>query len=632
MCALAIAAGCSNGKATKELGGSVRVDIVKVPDDVGCIRIDVAGTRSLRQDFDVQPGQAAVMMMTGVPVGDDIFYGSAFPGACAQVGPGQDPTWISDPVHGQVQNGRQIAVLINLYQQGSVKVGVNFVVDPSTGGPCVDASNPNCLNPADAEGSVNAPPPDAARMVGPADFAARLNDGSLILTSGRIEAAAAARFAARAEESRAIVEKMLANQPDVLAALEAEPVEDAGLRKAGDGNYVMKLQDSDRSVMTMGSFFKWNSVASAMRRYGTRSNQLAIYATYFEKLPAEYIAQRQLPTPEQLSKFEGPVIERLNLDLAADLGNIIKLLPPVQATAPSCDKEEGSPAVTTDEALPGCKPAGLFVSADFPLKPSATCVKDQGNRGSCVAFGLTGAVEAKIADTQGRWTNLSEERLYFWAKQPNTYGDGLDTAGVAAAMASTGFRYPFEAAWNYNPSRSRIDWKPVPAYTDSCVGYSGAHCSDTAHQGSMVCVDLIIFRFCGWDGSAPATAGFQVTSSAELMNYGANAGTALSVLALALHTPVVMSTAVTPSFDGAAANGIARFNGAGETSRGGHALAVLGYINNADLPDGTPQGSGGGYFIVKNSWGNCWKDGGYVYLPYDWVRTYAYSLVTLGVH
>jgi hypothetical protein len=199
-------------------------------------------------------------------------------------------------------------------------------------------------------------------------------------------------------------------------------------------------------------------------------------------------------------------------------------------------------------------------------------------------------------------------------------------------MVSTGFRYPFESTWNYNPARSRVDWKPIPAYTNSCVGYGGRHCSDTAHQGDLFCVDLLFFRFCAIDGSAPADAGFRVTGSYELMDFGANAATALAILAVALHTPVVMSANVVPSFDKAAANGIATFSGPGETSRGGHAIAILGSVGNGQLPKGTPAGAGGGYFIVKNSWGNCWKDGGYVYLPYDWVRTYAYSLVSIGAN
>ncbi|MDH5676813.1 MAG: hypothetical protein OEZ06_32150, partial [Myxococcales bacterium] len=43
-------------------------------------------------------------------------------------------------------------------------------------------------------------------------------------------------------------------------------------------------------------------------------------------------------------------------------------------------------------------PAHIFDLHRFPLKWRATCVKNQRNRGTCVAFGITAAVETKIAD------------------------------------------------------------------------------------------------------------------------------------------------------------------------------------------------------------------------------------------
>jgi len=45
-------------------------------------------------------------------------------------------------------------------------------------------------------------------------------------------------------------------------------------------------------------------------------------------------------------------------------------------------------------------------------------------------------------------------------------------------------------------------------------------------------------------------------------------------------------------------------------SKGGHALLIVGYDSNSTIP-------GGGYFIVKNSWGKNCGDKGYQYLPYD---------------
>lgn len=46
-----------------------------------------------------------------------------------------------------------------------------------------------------------------------------------------------------------------------------------------------------------------------------------------------------------------------------------------------------------------------------------------------------------------------------------------------------------------------------------------------------------------------------------------------------------------------------------KVSNGGHALAIVGYKDDANI-------KGGGYFIVKNSWGTDCGDKGYQYVPY----------------
>jgi C1A family cysteine protease len=48
--------------------------------------------------------------------------------------------------------------------------------------------------------------------------------------------------------------------------------------------------------------------------------------------------------------------------------------------------------------------------------------------------------------------------------------------------------------------------------------------------------------------------------------------------------------------------------GAGEATRGGHAVTVVGYDERTDRE-----------FIIRNSWGIGWGDGGYGYLPYGYL-------------
>lgn len=53
--------------------------------------------------------------------------------------------------------------------------------------------------------------------------------------------------------------------------------------------------------------------------------------------------------------------------------------------------------------------------------------------------------------------------------------------------------------------------------------------------------------------------------------------------------------------------------------RGAHAVHVVAWVDNAWVPRSAPRASGG-YFIVKSSWGRTYGDGGYAYVPVEWLR------------
>ena len=76
---------------------------------------------------------------------------------------------------------------------------------------------------------------------------------------------------------------------------------------------------------------------------------------------------------------------------------------------------------------------------------------------------------------------------------------------------------------------------------------------------------------------------------------------------------------------GGLAPGIVNWD-SGIDSIGGHAVVIVGYVPNGEIPENAAAqpGYGGGYLIAKNSWG-CGGDGGYMYLAYDWVIDQAKS-------
>jgi hypothetical protein len=57
----------------------------------------------------------------------------------------------------------------------------------------------------------------------------------------------------------------------------------------------------------------------------------------------------------------------------------------------------------------------------------------------------------------------------------------------------------------------------------------------------------------------------------------------------------------------------------------GHSVPLVGYRRDGAF-------AGGGYFVFRNSWGSGWGDGGYGYMPFEYVSTYANDLVAYTTH
>ncbi len=311
------------------------------------------------------------------------------------------------------------------------------------------------------------------------------------------------------------------------------------------------------------------------------------------------------------------------------------------------------------------KPGGLWETATWPLKYFDTCTKQQGRRGTCLAFAITAGREIRVAQRYGRWVNRSEQHLHYVAKRrlfPAEYGDGLSASLLLARLHDEDYRQPLEQDWDYNPSRSRIENSAARTYSNSCVGYGGAEqafCSDTTHQGRIVCGQWGGVQLCAVIAPplGPTTVR-SVDAPAELWDpKDPEHGLRNVIVALLNHQPVVILLQVTESFDSPDENGFVRFRpsqaklcpgargdakcnevGEGdceckkaddcECSRGGHAVLAVGFIPATKLPADTPD-STGGFLIVKNSWG-CAGDGGYWYLPASWVRSFTRSVRPVG--
>jgi hypothetical protein len=135
--------------------------------------------------------------------------------------------------------------------------------------------------------------------------------------------------------------------------------------------------------------------------------------------------------------------------------------------------------------------SGLYRNCDWPLKYYTTCIRQQGGRGTCSSFGSVAAVEAWVAKNEGRWVNLSEQDLYKqqrldWFPLPYYYGDGGSPPLSFFEQLLTGYRFPYERDWDYNPSYKRIEDDANKVYRRSGDEHRGLAWSDANHQAAAV--------------------------------------------------------------------------------------------------------------------------------------------------
>ncbi len=364
---------------------------------------------------------------------------------------------------------------------------------------------------------------------------------------------------------------------------------------------------------------------------------------------------------------------------------------------PDCGKEEGTGDGSdmngcSTPAAGGMSSKGLFTACNWPLKWTNTCVRNQANRGACPAFSTVAAVESAIAFKDSRWVNLSEQHLYKFQKldcsPPPYFGDGYAPPISLMFQLLTGYVFPYEYDWKYNPSCRREPPNPFVSgvaateendpdqkYEHSCDGYTGI-CSDTTHQageilvsipkaelqqvtttvcnwmetipiiggflGEWLCqpvtnwieVNVPTFVVAGYEANVPPSSGYRVTSFLPIWE-PLNGLLGDAQAHLSLGHPVVFCFTVPDSFRSVPtagdAAGYVSFSAGEATPSGspGHCVLITGFILNANLPRGFVPGAGGGYFIVKNSWGVGFGDRGYCYCPFDWVKKWGTAMAAV---
>lgn len=214
-------------------------------------------------------------------------------------------------------------------------------------------------------------------------------------------------------------------------------------------------------------------------------------------------------------------------------------------------------------------PSGA-IPTTLDLRSRLLPVKDQGGRGTCLAFATTAAHEMARLTQVAEADDLAEEVLYWRCKQV----DGDHVPGTSFASASDAlirWGQPRESLWPYDPTRNDTD--------------------DT-YQAPVEALD--------------ANACFRAQASPVVA-----AVDPIKALLLA-GTPVMLGIRISLAFMNPN-NGYIALPTPEEVIDEGHAVLIVGYQESEEKS---------GAWLIRNSWGTDWGLDGYGYLPYDYLEAY----------
>lgn len=248
------------------------------------------------------------------------------------------------------------------------------------------------------------------------------------------------------------------------------------------------------------------------------------------------------------------------------------------------------------EAPPSPLPAGL-ADVELPSESSLIAkmppVRDQGRRGTCVAHAATALREYL---TRRQDCDLSEQFLYWWCKEHDGQpGDGTYLTVAMEGLLEAGICR--EADWPYNPN-------PVDGSEGQGPPPLGA---ERAAQEFRLKTSYCLVRRPGGTVAVRPFKAFLGGGSPR---------------------PVPFSVPLFDSFFNQATRRTGRviMPLPGEEPRGGHAMCLVGYRDDENAP-------GGGFFIVRNSWGegwayNCEQGAGHALIPFAYIEQQCWEAYT----
>jgi C1A family cysteine protease len=284
--------------------------------------------------------------------------------------------------------------------------------------------------------------------------------------------------------------------------------------------------------------------------------------------------------------------EELDIDYY-ELENILEAMPYTRDFEPVYEEDqplglllEDEPRIVSYEELLEEQPDYVDMSST-DLIPNCPPIRNQGQRGTCASFSGTVFLEYEYMNYEGyNDLDLSEQYFFYACKQRDgsPYSDGTTMTAVRDTVKYDGTCY--EDTWPYNPNPTNDPAQgPAPA---------GA-----AQEAKSFVYPNVKY----WSSNPGISTLKSYIDDGHIISFGT-----------VVYNSWYKSSATKKT-------GVITMPISGDSVAGGHAMDLVGYVDNTSY-------AGGGYFLLRNSWGTGWAyqsitgNPGYGVIPYAYITNY----------
>lgn len=237
------------------------------------------------------------------------------------------------------------------------------------------------------------------------------------------------------------------------------------------------------------------------------------------------------------------------------------------------------------------EPEKVSLPSSTDLKTWCSPIENQRSLGSCTAQAGVGLIE--YYERRAFGMHIDASRLFLYKVTRNFMGLAGDTGAylrtTMGAMALMGV--PPEKYWPYTDRKY-----PGPAAERTFDTEPSAFCYAFAQSYQAI-------RYYRFD--PPGTPLATILQRVKVF--------------LAAGLPSMFGFTVFSSIGQARTTGNIPFPCRGERVLGGHAIVAVGYDDAMKIRNSICGKETTGAFLIRNSWGTGWGDGGYGWLPYDYI-------------